>query len=341
MKKILITGISGFVGEEIFKYFNNKNYLIYGIDSVSPRFQINNNLFYKADLNNENLVKKILIKIKPEFVIHAASIILDETDKKKNWDTNYYATLKLASLCNLIKVKKFIFISTFSIFEKNSKNLIKETDLPTFKTVYGLTKYYAENSLLRLEFNGVIAILRCPIIIGPKRGYRFGILYDFIKENLKIPLIGQGNNKLSFLHVFDLSVAVEKCFKIKENQVFNLCVNKHISFMNIINYLIKKFKSKSKIVYVPKFIGNILFDISVFLKLVPYVGYHKKIFNNNVMLDNSKARRLLGWCPKYTIKEMFSENFHFHLKNQKCFVNSSISSKKANLGLLKILKIFL
>jgi hypothetical protein len=59
------------------------------------------------------------------------------------------------------------------------------------------------------------------------------------------------------------------------------------------------------------------------------------------MLDNSKARLVLSWNPKYTIKEMFSENFHFHLKNQKNFSNSSISSKKAKLGLLKILKIFL
>ena len=341
MKKILITGLSGFVGEEIFKYFNNKKYLIYGIDKVFPNFQINKDNFYKVDLNNENSVKKILIKIKPEIVIHAASVILDETDKKKNWDTNYYSTLKLANICNLINVKNFIFISTFSIFEKDSKNLIEEKDLPTYKTVYGLTKYYAENSLLRLEFNGVITILRCPIIIGPKRGYRFGILYDFIKENLKIPLIGQGNNKLSFLHVFDLSVAIEKCLKLKKNQVFNLCANQHISFKNIINFLIKKFKSKSKIVFVPKILGNVLFDLGVFFKLVPYVGYHKKIFNNNVMLDNSKARYVLGWNPKYTIKEMFSENFHFHLKNQKHYGNSSISSKKAKLGLLKILKIFL
>jgi UDP-glucose 4-epimerase len=341
MKRLLITGISGFVGEEIFKYFNNKNYLIYGIDKVFPNFQINNNNFYKADLNNENLVKKILIKIKPEFVIHAASIILDETDKKKNWDTNYYATLKFASICNLIKVKNFIFISTFSIFEKNSRNLIKETDLPTYNTVYGLTKYYAENALLRIEFNGVITILRCPIIIGQKRGYRFGILYDFIKENLKIPLIGLANNKLSFLHVFDLSVAIEKCLKLEKNQVFNLCSNKQISFGRIINYLINKYKSKSKIIYIPKFIGNILFDVSLFLKLVPYNRYHKKIFNNNVVLDNSKARRVLGWNPKYTIKEMFSENFNFHLKSKKYFNNSSISSKKAKLGILKILKYFL
>lgn len=341
MKRLLITGVSGFVGEEIFKYFNNKNYLIYGIDKVFPNFQINNNNFYKADLNNENLVKKILIKIKPEFVIHAASIILDETDKKKNWDTNYYATLKFASICNLIKVKNFIFISTFSIFEKNSRNLIKETDLPTYNTVYGLTKYYAENALLRIEFNGVITILRCPIIIGQKRGYRFGILYDFIKENLKIPLIGLANNKLSFLHVFDLSVAIEKCLKLKKNQVFNLCSNKQISFGRIINYLINKYKSKSKIIYIPKFIGNILFDVSLFLKLVPYNRYHKKIFNNNVVLDNSKARRVLGWNPKYTIKEMFSENFNFHLKSKKYFNNSSISSKKAKLGILKILKYFL
>jgi len=341
LKKILITGISGFVGEEIFKYFNKKKYLIYGIDRVSPSFQINNKNFYKTDLNNVNLVKKILIKIKPQIVVHAASIILDETDKTKNWETNYYSTLKLANICHLVNVQKFIFLSTFSIFEKNSKNLIKETDLPTYKTVYGLTKYYAENSLLRLNFDGIIVILRCPIIIGLKRGYRFGILYDFIKENLKIPLIGTGDNKLSFLHVFDLSVAIEKCFQLKQNQIFNLCVNKHISFKNIINYLIKNFKSKSRIVHVPKFIGNILFDVSVFLKLVPYVGYHKKIFNNNVVLDSSKARSVLGWKPKYTVKEMFRENFQFHLKSQKNLNHYSISSKKAKLGLLKILKYFL
>ena len=39
MKKILITGVSGFVGEEIYKYFDNKKYLIYGIDKVYPSFK--------------------------------------------------------------------------------------------------------------------------------------------------------------------------------------------------------------------------------------------------------------------------------------------------------------
>jgi len=46
MKKILITGVSGFVGEEIYKYFDNKKYLIYGIDKVYPSFKINNKNFY-------------------------------------------------------------------------------------------------------------------------------------------------------------------------------------------------------------------------------------------------------------------------------------------------------
>jgi hypothetical protein len=33
-------------------YLNNKKFLIYGIDKVSPGFRINNNNFYKVDLNN-------------------------------------------------------------------------------------------------------------------------------------------------------------------------------------------------------------------------------------------------------------------------------------------------
>jgi nucleoside-diphosphate-sugar epimerase len=61
MKKMLITGISGFVGEEIYKYFNNKKYLIYGVDKIYPSFQIDSKNCY-FNLPNLSILKKNILK---------------------------------------------------------------------------------------------------------------------------------------------------------------------------------------------------------------------------------------------------------------------------------------
>lgn len=344
MKKILLTGCSGFVGEEIVHKLSKK-YIVLGLDNFDPpvslnKFKNKNFLFFKQDIsNNYKNLDNIFFKYKPEIIVHCASKILDTSNKREIWDTNFHATKDLLNLSIKYKLKKFIFTSTFSIYEKSYKHLIDESEPPSYKTIYGETKFKAENLIMKSNFNGDICILRCPIILGKRRLYRFGVLFSMIKDNFNIPLIGGGKNKLSFVYVEDVCGAIEKFFKCKGKYIFNIASNEKEEFQFIINRLIKKVNSKSKIRNINKTLGNILFDIVVFFKLVPYVSYHKKMFNYDVLLDTKKIKMILKWEPKYTNEKMFEENY----KNFDKIINEnkgSFSKKKAKEGLIKIAKYF-
>ena len=336
--KFLITGVSGFVGEELV-YFLQKNpkYSILGIDKNEELFT-QKIIFRKCNLISEkNKLNNIFNEFKPDVVIHCAAKILDTYDKNLVWKTNYYATKDLIEICSVHKVKKFIFVSTFSIFQKNYEKPIDENEKPSFKTAYGETKYLTEQMLLKSNFIGDIYILRCPIILGKKRSYRFGILFGLIKDNYNIPLIGKCNNKISFVHVTDVCRAIENCLLYSGKHIFNVAADDHEEFQYILRRLITKVNSKSKLVHFNRTIGNLIFDLVTFLRLIPYTSYHKKIFNYSILLDTTKIKKTLNWYPIYSIEKMFEENYSYSFQNTNPNPDS-FSKKKAKEGLIKILK---
>ena len=192
--------------------------------------------------------------------------------------------------------------------------------------------------LLKSKFSGDICILRCPIILGKRRFYRFGILFGLIKDNLKIPLIGKCNNKLSFVHVVDVCRAIDCFFKVNGKHVFNIAADEHEEFQFILKRLIKKVNSKTKLIHFNKVIGNFMFDLATLFRLVPWTSYHKKIFNYSIILNTDKAKKILKWSPIYSVEKMFEENY------LNCFKNissnqDSFSKKKAKEGFIfKLLK---
>mgnify|MGYP001368198948 CR=1 FL=1 len=336
--KLLITGVSGFVGEELVHFFKGKpNYSILGIDT-SPSLVGDHIIFKECNLvSNRKEIDIIFKEFKPDVVIHCASKILDTFNSKIVWNTNFFATKDLIEISETHKVKKFIFISTFSIFQKNYDNPIDENEKPSFKTLYGETKYLTEQMLLKSKFAGDICILRCPMILGRKRSYRFGILFGLIKDNYNIPLVGPCTNKLSFIHVTDVCRAIENFFQCKGKHIFNIAADEREEFQYILKRLINKVRSKSKLVHFNKTIGNLAFDFATFFKLIPYTSYHKKIFNFSIMLNTNKIKKMLNWKPIYSVEKMFEENYLNCFQNEN--VNpDSFSKKKAKEGLLKILK---
>ena len=343
MLNILITGCSGFVGEELTKKLSKKNHRIIGLDKFKPPKDItftekNNFFFEEIDLqNNKEKLDVIFKKYKPDIIIHCASKILDTLNSKEVWNTNYYAAKDLMELSKKHNLKKFIFLSTFSIFQKSYDHPIDENEAPSYKTVYGETKYKTENMILDSNFKGDICILRCPIILGKKRAYRFGVLFSMIKENFNVPLIGDCKNKLSFVHVIDVCNAVELFFQVSGNYIFNIASDDSEEFQLILQRLIKKVGSKSKLKFFNKKVGNFLFDITTFFRLIPYTSYHKKIFNCSIILDTKKIKNILKWKPTYTNEEMFEENYlNFDkVENENL---DSFSKKKAKEGLIKIIK---
>ena len=104
MKKILITGNSGYIGSHLSKLLNDE-YEVYGLDKVGPQFKVKKH--YNIDIKSQ-------FKIKEEFdcIIHLAALV--NVGESELEPTDYYMTNMFGTLNILqnIKTKNFIFAST-------------------------------------------------------------------------------------------------------------------------------------------------------------------------------------------------------------------------------------
>ena len=82
MKKILVTGGSGFIGTNFINFLLNKNFKVYNIDKLSivstpEKFKTDpknkNYKFFKLNLLNEKKLEKLIYSIKPNYILNFAA----------------------------------------------------------------------------------------------------------------------------------------------------------------------------------------------------------------------------------------------------------------------------
>jgi UDP-glucose 4-epimerase len=125
MKKVLITGCSGYIGSHLCKLLAN-DYEVHGLDIVDPQAPLNE--FYRCDINRHFAMPE---DIEYDAVIHLAALVrVGESERMpiKYYITNLNGTM---NVINKIKTKNFIFSSTGAAQDCNS--------------AYGISKRAAED----------------------------------------------------------------------------------------------------------------------------------------------------------------------------------------------------
>ena len=331
MKKILITGSNGFLGKLAKEYFI-KNYELVFVD-ISSSTDAN---FYKVDIGNFVDIDNVITKEKPNIIFHFASEIFDTHNKKKIYKTNVEGSNNIKKSAIKNNVENLIFTSTFSLYEKNYNYLINESEPISCKNYYGITKSEVEHILLDSNSELNISIFRCPIIVDKSRAHRLGVLFEFLKDNCTLWILGDGSNKLQFVSALDLFIAIEKSLKLKGKNLYNIGCEKVETMKETFEYLINKTGSKSKIRHLNKTFGLFILKILSALRLINFIDYHNKILVSNIVLDISKIKKELNFIPTKSTAELMLDAHNYYLNNSSN--NLKGSSIKPKMGFFSIIK---
>ena len=262
MKKILITGVGGFIGSQLsIKLL--KNYKVIGIDNLDNYYSVklkklrikilkkhSNFKFYKIDIRNIKSLKNIISNNNFDYVFHFAAqagVRYSVIKPNKYTTTNIFGTLNLLNLLKNKKIKKIFLASSSSVYGDMKKFPTKETDNLNPKNHYANTKKINEYAgyYYSKVYNLNIYMLRLFTVYGPYgRPDMFLMkLFKSIYTKDKFYLNNNGNHERDFTYIYDVVHILTKLMKIKikkKYDIFNICSNKPLNISKLIKHINSK-----------------------------------------------------------------------------------------------------
>lgn len=293
MKKVLITGITGYIGGTIAKKLLDKNYEVTGLVRNEAHVQELKSLGIKAivgDIHNEDLIKAAVADV--DAVIHNA----DSADDAYAAD-NFIKALEGSH-------KTFIFTSGSAIFggKENGKrnSFVYTEDFPLTPRLEMASRVLINNYVLQSVQKDIRSIVIVPTMVygkglGIKKdSIQIPALVNFSQEKGYGVYFEEGENIWSNLHIEDLAdlyvLALEKA---KGGSIY-YAENGSSSIKNIAENISKKYNLKP---------AKSLTIQDAVNKFGPAGGYFG--FASNSICSADKARTELDWKPIYNSIENF------------------------------------
>jgi len=272
-KTCLVTGGAGFIGSSLVEELIANGAIVKIIDNLSVTKEHVDFLsklgadIFEKDICNYEEIKELFQEI--DYVFHLAAMNRAQrsiNDPIKSNDINVNGTLNCLHLSHLNNVKKFIFVSSSSVYKGVENESLKEGMFLEPLHPYGIGKLTGEHycRIYNDLFNLDTIVLRYFSVYGPRQKgdiEHAGVIAKFFlqaKENSDITIYGNGEQRRNFSMVLDV-VKGTLLGAIKEKaigQIINIASEKEYTVKEIAESIIKITNSKSKIVFLDPLKGD-------------------------------------------------------------------------------------
>ena len=186
MKKVLITGGSGFIGTNLLDHLLNSGHEVLNIDINPPKINSHFSYWNKCDINDLELLENITIEFQPNYIIHLAARTDLDGKTIDDYRANIIGVENVISAAKKIDcLQKVIFTSSMLVCKVGYQPLNNFDYKPS--TLYGESKVLTEKIVWDNQLNCDWVIIRLTSIWGPwfDEPYRF-FLIELFKINIFI-----------------------------------------------------------------------------------------------------------------------------------------------------------
>jgi len=313
MKKVLLTGVAGFIGAKTAEKLLAQGVEVVGIDNLNDYYDVklkkhrlsniksSNFKFIELDIENKPALDQLFKEHKFDVVFNLAAragVRYSMENPSIYMSTNAQGSLNLLECMRANNVKKFVLASTSSLYAGQPMPFKEDLPVNTPISPYAASKKAAEVMAYSYHYlYGIdVSIVRYFTVYGPAGRPDMSpyIFADKLLKGEELPVFGDGTQSRDFTFVDDIAEGTILAAKEVGYEIINLGGgNNPFTLLQMIELMEKNSGKKAKL----KLQSKIKADMDV------------------TWADISKAKKLLGWEPKVSFEEGIKNLMDWHKAN--------------------------
>lgn len=302
MGNILVTGATGFVGSALLPRLARDGH---AVRAAVRQFKADIPAAHMdtvevGDLSATTDWSNALAGI--DVVVHCAARVHAMNEDTSDWlaayrQVNVDGTLALARQAAQMGVQRFVFLSSITVNGNINHRPFIEQDKPAPLGPYAQSKWEAEHGLRLLcqETGMELVIIRPPLVYGPGVAGNFDRMVRWTTRGIPLPLGAARNNRRSLVALDNLVDFIALCVDRNRspnaaNELFLISDGQDVSTAELLRSIARTYHVKARLLSVP------LPLLRLGASLLGKSGEAHRLLGS-LMIDNSKARQLLGWQP--------------------------------------------
>ena len=242
--KVLITGITGFIGDNLSRFLYHKGFEVYCLTRQEYNNEINN-IVYK------------LKEVKPDVVVHLATYYvknhsIDDIDKLV--ESNLLFGIKLLEAMDIANCRRIVNVT--SAWQETHENLYASTKA----AFYEILQYY----ILKKSFIATTLVLSDTYGANDSRTKVVNIINNAFKDNKGIELLSSAKQRINLTYIDDITNAFYTAISNDIIGKYDVMNEKEVTLQEIVNTFEIIYNKKADIVF-----GSLYNDIYIPQNMLP------------------------------------------------------------------------
>ncbi len=335
MRKVFVTGATGYIGREIVSELLENGYQVVALGNsknISAEKEYGNVVFRRADITDYVNLSDLEKLEGVDALIHAAGLAhqFGET-KKEDFDAvNVKGTENIVRLALKLKIKHFILIGSTAVYGiptsskgKAYKPLVIDEDAPVApQTLYAASKLESETICRRIcEANKIaLTIFRLAPVLGAENFGNAQRLIEAIDKN-RFVWVGDGENLKTLIYKRDVARAcvwlLEK--KSDETEIYNLA-DEPIKMKDFVGEISSRLNRKIFPLMIPAFFLRTVFSVNsktLNSKKINKISDTIEKWLSDDIYSAGKIAETYGFQPSVSTREAIARQVEHYLADKK------------------------